>query len=164
MRVVFDLDGTLADDTHRQHHLTQGDTKDWDQYFDACHGDKPILQMTALLRALGMAGHTVEIWSGRPEPLRDKTVAWLESWGFNMKERLDPWRLDPPHLPPCIITLLKLRPKDDYRPNEILKQEWLEQARAEERAPRLAFDDNKDVIDMFRKHGIPCCQVVPGLF
>ena len=29
--VVFDIDGTIADNTHRQHHL-MGDRKNWDSY------------------------------------------------------------------------------------------------------------------------------------
>lgn len=32
---VFDIDGTLADLTHRLHHI-QKQPKDWDAFFDAC--------------------------------------------------------------------------------------------------------------------------------
>ena len=43
MFIVFDLDGTLADDAHRQHHIT-GDVRDWDAYFAACGDDAPIIE------------------------------------------------------------------------------------------------------------------------
>jgi len=35
MIYIFDIDGTLADVSHRLHYIT-GETKDWDAFFAAC--------------------------------------------------------------------------------------------------------------------------------
>ena len=48
MFVVFDLDGTLADDLHRQHHL-EGDEPDWAAYFGDCVNGPPESWMICLL-------------------------------------------------------------------------------------------------------------------
>ena len=65
MRVVFDLDSTLADGEHRLHHIKK-EPKDWDAFFAKCRGDKPIDNTIELLRTTLLKLDTqVEIWSGR---------------------------------------------------------------------------------------------------
>lgn len=39
MIYIFDLDGTVADLTHRLHFIT-GETKDWDGFHGACFGKR----------------------------------------------------------------------------------------------------------------------------
>ena len=88
MRIVFDLDGTLADGKHREHFIiaTEGREKpDWDAYVEACAGETPMWRALAVLHALWyapmVAPHKIEIWSGRGEGLdlnvRRKTLTWL---------------------------------------------------------------------------------------
>lgn len=48
MNIVFDLDGTLADDSHRKHYLDR-DPKDWNGFYDACDGDNPAYAMMDLM-------------------------------------------------------------------------------------------------------------------
>jgi len=38
--VIFDIDGTLSDNSHRQHFLEQKH-KDWEGFFKECEKDKP---------------------------------------------------------------------------------------------------------------------------
>lgn len=48
--VIFDLDGTLCDITHRLHFI-EGDNKDWDGFYKACPADIPkpaIIELAAM--------------------------------------------------------------------------------------------------------------------
>jgi hypothetical protein len=56
-----------------------------------------------------------------------------------------------------------MRKAGDYRQDAIVKAEWLE-ALPEDQRPVLAFDDRQQVVDMWRAHGVRCCQVAPGDF
>ena len=70
--IIFDLDGTLADGKHREHHIKDGKS-DWDAYFAACGQDEPIKPTLDIFKALTHARH-VEVWTGRPERYRDTTL------------------------------------------------------------------------------------------
>jgi len=143
MFVVFDLDGTLADGKHREHFINREvGHKDWRGYFAACDRDQAIGPILSTLRALALAGHDVEIWTGRSDEVADKTAEWLKSHG------LDGLRL-------------RSRPAGDHTPDHELKAAWLEQA---SRKPSLVFEDRARVVAMWRSHGIVCCQVAPGDF
>ena len=150
MRIVFDLDGTLANTDHRLHHI-QKDPKDWDAFFDACGNDLPILENRAIFRALRYMGHTLLIWSGRSEGLdrevRNMTIKWLRRNGIILPD----WRL-------------RMRQYGDHRPDDELKRVWLQEARMNNAAPTLVFEDRKRVVDMWRREGITCHQVAPGDF
>ena len=65
MFVVFDLDGTLADDSEREEYL-KTDPPQWGAYFSACSDDAPIWPMINTLNALAARRDSrVEIWTGR---------------------------------------------------------------------------------------------------
>ena len=153
MRIVFDLDGTLADDSHRKH-LIEGDHKDWDAYFAACDGDAPLIACQ-LLVDLVRAGHWIEIWSGRGAGVdlenRLKTMRWLERHCDGITPNVD-------------IKRLRMRGFSDYTPDIELKLGWLNEGRAEGTPPALVFDDRDRVVAMWREQGIPCFQVAPGSF
>ena len=173
MRIVFDLDGTLANTAHRQHFL-EGDKKDWNGFFEACDKDVPIWPaietMTALNRGVACTGdsyyHKVEIWSGRGEgkdgSVRRKTFHWLgKHCGSSIKffdEKKEEFFSD------SGIINLRMRPHGDHTPDEILKKAWLDASRAQNKEPHLIFDDRQKVVDMWRAEGIPCFQVAPGNF
>ena len=173
MRIVFDLDGTLADGTHREHFIT-GKNHDWDAYFEACDGDTliwPVINtFIALHEGIGRNchRHIIEIWSGRHEgenkSVRRKTVQWLyDALGMSIAgirengPHPDFFYSDP-------ILDLRMRPYKDYTPDQDLKKAWLDAARAQGREPHLVFDDRQKVVDMWRAEGIPCFQVAPGDF
>lgn len=143
MKIAFDLDGTLADITHRLP-LIKPPKKDWPGFFDACVNDTPIFEMVHLCQNLLSCGHTVDIWSGRSDRVRMQTEAWLAS---------------------CVpgYRTLKMRRDGDYRKDCIVKQEWLSNMGRSE-WPDLAFDDRQQVVDMWRSNGIRCLQVAKGDF
>lgn len=144
MKVVFDLDGTLANCAHRQHLVDAGQ---WDAYFDACEGDTVFPQAVAVLLALFNAGHGIQIWSGRGEGLegsaREKTVKWLKATGIY-----------------GALDDLRMRPHGDHRKDSDLKSDWWRK----EGKPDLVFEDRDQAVKMWRDAGVPCYQVAPGNF
>lgn len=74
--MVFDIDGVLADVSHRLHHLAKK-PKDWNAFFSAAPADPPLPQGIELARQLAQE-HKLAYVTGRPERLRRPTIAWLE--------------------------------------------------------------------------------------
>lgn len=141
---LFDIDGTIADLTHRLHHI-EGDKKDWPAFFDACEHDAPIPHILDLAKILCEQA-IVLLVSGRSDRVRNQTVDWLYRHGLNN------------------FTTLYMRQDGDHRPDHIVKAELLEQIRADGYEPIMAFDDRNQVVEMWRANGIPCAQVAPGDF
>lgn len=144
MFVVFDLDGTLALNEHRQHHVEKpaGEKKDWKAFYEACDKDELYWQIALVLRAMRDFGHEVEIWSGRSAEVLGKSMAWL-------------YRYELDHVP------FRCRAEGDHTPDHELKKKWLDEA---PKKPDLVFDDRASVVAMWRENGIACCQVAPGNF
>ncbi|GJD57768.1 hypothetical protein [Methylobacterium dankookense] len=142
MFVVFDLDGTLALTAHRAHFLDRpSKEKDWRGFYAACDKDEPCHPIIRTLLALDATGAEIEIWSGRSDEVKDKTVAWLGEHGLS-------------HI------TIRTRREGDHRPDTVLKTEWLDEGRK----PALVFEDRASVVAMWRARGIVCCQVAPGDF
>jgi hypothetical protein len=72
---VVDIDGVLADPSHRTRHLSST-PKDWDAFFAEVGGDGLLEHGRALLLELA-AEHEVVLLSGRPESARADTEDWL---------------------------------------------------------------------------------------
>jgi hypothetical protein len=75
---IFDIDGTLADNEHRQHHLADG-KKEWDAFFAKQHLDEPYQPVLDVLHALAndRLGDKVIIVTARDERFREDTLAWV---------------------------------------------------------------------------------------
>lgn len=140
MRVVFDLDGTLADITHRVP-LIQGQHKDYDAFFAACVDDLPHQHVIDTLRAHIASGHHVEIWSARSDAVKEATHGWLSANGID----------------PAILA--HMRADGDYTEDAALKRSWLHALHPDDR-PSIVYDDRQRVVDMWRAEGIACFQVV----
>ena len=162
MRVVFDLDGTLADDSHRLHLIAQ-ERPEWDMYMNLCDLDTPISHTALVLRSMYSTGHEIEVWTGRPEgengKFREKTMDWFEknrgAFLHRFVVRTSP-TFRTAGAPPIVV---RMRPHGNYTKNADLKRGWLELAREQGVAPHLVFEDQQDVVDMWRAEGIPCFQV-----
>lgn len=92
----FDIDGTLADPSHRLHHI-QKRPKDWDSFFAAVADDIPIEHMRDLCRFLQLTivGTKVVFLSGRPERTRFDTQRWLADHQCMLTNRPIYMRADP---------------------------------------------------------------------
>lgn len=141
IKVVFDLDGTLANCDDRIQYLNR-EKKDWRAFYAACDTDRPYHAVIRVLHALWMTGAEVEIWTGRSGEVSEKTRRWLDENGMGM-------------IP------LKMREEGDHRPDTVIKEEWLDACDAK---PTLVFEDRASVVAMWRSHGITCCQVREGDF
>ncbi len=144
---VFDLDGTLADHSHRVPLIVKGPdggVKDWTAFTKACVDDKPILPMIRLFQAIDFYhSNRVEIWTGRSGEVRGETEQWLIKQGL--------WSGH----------LTFMRPEGDHRDDVVLKREYLERSAWR---PDVVFEDRRRVVDMWRAEGITCLQNVPGDF
>ena len=155
---IFDIDGTLADITHRIHFIRNPEgKKDWVAFKHFVFADKPIKHMVDLCRTLYWASRRyydedgrlpwdVVLMSGRNEHQRDDTIKWLAEVA-------------------CLPTMpLYMRKDEDYRADDIIKRELLSEVRADGYAPIMAFDDRDRVVAMWRANDVPCAQVAPGDF
>jgi len=136
--VIWDLDGTLADDRARAHfvEVEEGRKRDWESYFDAIEEDPPIAASIAILQALYRDGFRVIFLTGRPEYTRPKTERWLKANGL---EDYD---------------LLLMRPPGERRPAGEFKVEVLDRLKTEYEL-LCAFEDRIDVAEHLRKGGVP---------
>ena len=59
---------------------------------------------------------------------------------------------------------LYMRPEQDYRQDNVIKSEILDQMHADGYSPTIVVDDRQQVVDMFRSRGLRVLQVAPGNF
>lgn len=152
MIYIFDIDGTIADLTHRLHFI-QKSPKDWAGFFAAAGDDKPIPEVIAVARALDAIGHHVLYLSGRSEDIRGITLKWLQD----------------NELPNAQDEALYMRKKKDHREDNIVKSELLDEVFAtygklDETDYGGVFDDRQQVVDMHRSRGLKVFQVAKGNF
>lgn len=137
MLVVFDIDGTLANIDHRLDYV-RSKPKNWKAFDAGIPNDKVNLPVAEAFYALKAAGNEIIFASGRNERSRDATMKWLQEnnlWDYRAK--------------------LYMRKADDFRSDDIVKQEILDQIVADYgKKPDMVFDDRKRVVDMWRRNGI----------
>ena len=154
---IFDLDGTLADVSHRLHFIN-GERKDYNAFFKASINDTPIEATVSLLHRLRASGARIMIWTGRSDIVKDDTLAWLDQYVC----RTDTFsNTDLAYMQ----SILTMRKDSDHRHDHVIKQEWLQALPANVRASiNGVFEDRSSVVDMWRRNGIVCYQVAPGDF
>jgi hypothetical protein len=152
--IIFDLDGTLANCEHRRHFVEKNDGKlrcgenwkpDWDAFHEACDKDTPIEPVLDVFIHLTQGepfNHDVQIWSGRCESVREKTLKWL----VNLTGYCEDYRY--------WERRLKMRPIGDSTPDDILKEKWLDEALSEGKKIDFVFDDRPKVVRMWRRRSI----------
>ena len=147
MLYIFDLDGTVADLTHRLHFIT-GEIKDWDTFYKACYNDAPIFEVITIARALDTAGHTIVYSTGRVTSVYEFTKKWLQKY----------------RLPQC--DRVYMRPDGDHREDAVVKSELLDNINADYANEKLGgiFEDRQQVVDMYRARGLRVFQVAKGDF
>lgn len=150
---IFDVDGTLMNVDLR---VVRAKTKrketdkvmNWDVFLDPevmLECDHPNYDVCKIAEVLYDAGEKVIITSARNERHRKVTIQQLAhaNVGYNK---------------------LYLRKDDDFRHDDIVKKELFEQIKKDGFNPVTAFDDRKQVVDMWRKIGLNCYQVREGNF
>lgn len=152
---IFDLDGTLADLTHRLHFLQdKTDKLRWDKFHAACLQDKPKHSVIWLFNTLIAADADVWVFSGRSDIVRQQTVDWLADNTAMGSDTIA-----------CNPNLLTMRKQGDYTEDHLLKASWVDNLLEIDRKRLVCtFDDRQRVVDMWRERGITCMQVAPGDF
>jgi hypothetical protein len=140
--VIFDIDGTLADISHRRHHVEKK-PKDWDAFFHGMSQDKAVHAIVRLCNILYASGLKIILCSGRSEEHRVETVQWLAENGVNYHE-------------------LILRRDGDRRSDVVVKLEML--AGLDRSKILFVVEDRSGVVEMWRSEGLVCLQCAPGEF
>tara|TARA_A100001015_G_C14978441_1_gene708358 strand:- start:211 stop:648 length:438 start_codon:yes stop_codon:yes gene_type:complete len=83
--ILCDIDGTVANNDHRQHFL-EG-KKDWDGFFSELSNDTPITPIINLVIDEQASGKEIVFLTGRPERYRYSTTLWLKEY-FDFEFRL----------------------------------------------------------------------------
>ena len=149
--VIFDLDGTLANIDARRKLATKPNGKlDWDIFFDPenIKLDQPNHAVIKMAQILAESGHMIAIFSGRSKGTQFSTKSWLNRHNV------------PYHV-------IKMRPTGRdwiFKPDDQLKQNWLDDLFPDKSKIVCVFDDRNKVVDMWRKNDLTCMQVAPGNF
>lgn len=139
---VFDIDGTLADASHRLHHIA-GKPKNWPAFFESSRGDLVIEPIAKIARLMLANGYPIAYVTGRPESARDSTLVWLhKNYLWNSPQ-----------------TQLFMRPVGDYRKDTEVKPELIKLLPYPVTA---IFEDRTSVVQKWRELGYTCLQVNDG--
>lgn len=134
--VIFDIDGTLADVSHRRHHVIGG--RNWEAFF-AEMVDDPCIESVQWLAHKIASDVPIILCSGRPEKYRGVTEEWLKHFNIEYK-------------------ILYMRPDDDMRQDYIVKSQMLDAILEDGFEPILVVDDRPSVVSMWRERGLTCLQ------
>lgn len=142
--VIFDVDGTLADNKHR-HQWIVSQPKNWDAWYAGVKDDKLILPVAS--RFIDIKTHHKDIdiivLSGRSDQCRQSTEDWLKA-----------------HLPMDGVPIY-MRKANDHRQDYIIKHE-IAQEIMKTYDILEAYDDRKQVIDMWISLGVFVFDVSQG--
>lgn len=163
MNIICDLDGTIALDHGRAHHLHGSacpkkiignenfpcvcppEDRDWKAYFDACHTDEPCHAVIETINALSAIGHDVWILSGRSMSASEKTVVWLTEHKVAYE-------------------YIQMRSVEDRTADDVLKLGWAAAFNLTPKNTLCVFEDRQRVVEAWRTAGFRCFQVAPGNF
>lgn len=124
--IIFDIDGVLADNSHRQHFYDEGNR---DKFYDPeeVMKDSLIIPTAHLINGLSMLGWYIVLLSSRRDNLKITTLEWLEKNTINYHE-------------------LIVRPKNDHliRGHAAWKAEVLQNLDTKGDGRVFAFYDNED--------------------
>ena len=141
--MVVDLDGVLSDAASRQHYL-EAPRRHWNAFFEAC-GDDPVIEEVKVLLDNLDRDLRVVLLTARPERVHHLTEAWLRRYRIR-------W------------DVLLMRPWGDYEVSRDFKQYSVEEFRRYGYDLRLAIEDDRRNVEMFRSEGIPCIYFHSGYY
>ena len=138
---IFDMDGTLCDVSTIRHHVRHHPKR-----FDLFHQDSvncpPHSWVAGMARRYYMTGWAVLIVTARKRKYEPWTAWWLA-------------------LNNVPSTELYMRPDTSFAKDYVVKKDLLAQIRADGYDPQVAYDDNPNVIKLWKEEGIRTV-VVPG--
>ena len=130
--VLCDIDGTIANNEHRQHYLE--DKKDWEGFFSEIINDSPIIPVIKKINEEFEKGNNIIFVTGRPERYRYSTNLWLkENFYFDYE--------------------LLMRKNGDQRNKEIVKNEIF-QKYLKAKDIILCIDNDKSLLKQWNELGL----------
>lgn len=142
--IIVDIDGTIADCSHRAHHVNNPEgTKDWPAFNAGMDRDIPKYEVLRVIEALAAHGVAVLLVTGRFQEFKFTTLRWLleNKIGFNS---------------------LFMRQDGDYRSDHVIKKEIYHEWIYPVFNVIGVFDDRDSVVAMWREQGLTCFQVQKG--
>ena len=145
--IIVDLDGTVALERHRRHHILNG----WEDYFAHIHLDPVNKSVLEFLHGFKHS-HYIHIFTSRPVKYKDVTLAWLRKhnvpfWSMEMRAEADTHLGD-----------------DDWqtlKSDEDVKLEMLARHRIGPANTMCVLEDRDQMVDFYRRLGYDCWQVHP---
>lgn len=132
--VIADLDGTLCDVSGILHHL-EGEERNF-AAFHAASADCPSrAEVVDAVRAAHEEGKAVLVVTSREFVWRDLSLDWLVAHEIPYDE-------------------LVMRIVGDYRADEVVKAEMLDQLEADGWAISEAWEDSADIVELWESRGI----------
>ncbi len=132
--IIVDMDGTMAL-RHAGRSFYDASTSDLD------HPNPPVVWLVQRLQV----DHVILVCSGREDKDRAPTERWLKRHEIAAHS-------------------VFMRPTGDFRKDAIIKREIYEAHIKDNYNVRFVLDDRQQVVDAWRKMGLPCFQVAPGNF
>ena len=150
---IFDIDGTLADCSHRLHHIRDvvngkklpSKKQDWDAFNADMKFDIPfddVLRMNAMCVSLG---YNICLMTGRKFAYLSETTKWMHDYGIGFDQ-------------------IYMRSSNDHRSDVEVKQELYGQFRRDNPDAYVCgvFEDRTRVVRLWRSLGLTCYQVKEG--
>lgn len=131
--ILVDVDGTLADCTHREHYVSSEGKKDWQSFFSLSTFD-PLREDVVKLIEEKYSGIPRVVVTAREESWRPHTEKWLREKGFQFENIL-------------------MRKSGDKRADAIVKQEILDLYCDVDNVIAV-IDDRPRVIEMWQANGL----------
>ena len=147
--IIFDIDGTILDISHRVKFALQN-PQDWKSFYSNMDNDQPIAEICSLLKSL-LKDDTNQILfcTGRVEDYRKKTIDQINQIlkGFKNVD---------------IDRFLYMRPRGDLRKDFMVKRDLFERMIIDGFDPVLVFEDKVTVVEMWQELGLKCLKVTKG--
>ena len=135
--VLCDIDGTVANNDHRQHLLKS--YKDWDKFFSQLSEDSPIFPIIEMINARFKDGMEIYFVTGRPERYRTETMSWLKKYfKYNF--------------------LLIMRKDNDLRNKLTIKKEMLSSIEKKDKVIEV-YENDLDLIEMWEEEGLKTIDI-----
>jgi predicted kinase len=144
---LIDIDGTIADITHRLHFVKpgKGHKKDWKGFFESMDEDEVREDVKKDVMKLFNEGKTIIFMSGRPEKYREFTQRWLARNFLN------------------IYYTIIMRKSTDKRQDDETKRDLFNEYFPDKSVIHVVYDDRPRVLRVWRELGLNVVDVGKGV-